>query len=89
MISVAGLISFFIMIFDSLRQSRAAIRNTFGLNRYNNRVSFYFYETPRLKFVQQKGMFIARRRSVYSKTSRTLNLESLETTLFSHSLAKF
>jgi hypothetical protein len=55
MLSVAGLMAFFIMIFDSLRQAKAATRNTFGVGRYNNRVNFYAYEISRLIYVQQKS----------------------------------
>ncbi len=40
MLSVAGLISFFIMIFDSLRQSKAATRNNFGIMRYKYTFKF-------------------------------------------------
>ena len=55
MISVAGLIAFFIMIFDSLRQSRAVIRNNFGIGRYNTRINFYLYEISKIVYLQQKG----------------------------------
>jgi hypothetical protein len=55
MLSVAGLMAFFIMIFDSLRQGRAVIRNTFGISRYNTRLNFYLYEIANLVYVQQKG----------------------------------
>lgn len=54
LLSVAGIISFFIMIFDSLRQARAALRTTLGINRYNTRLSFYLFEISRLKVVKQK-----------------------------------
>jgi hypothetical protein len=55
MLSVAGLMAFFIMIFDSLRQSKAVIRNSFGVGRYNTRLNFYIYEIARLIYVQQKS----------------------------------
>jgi hypothetical protein len=55
MLSVAGLMAFFIMIFDSLRQGRAVTRNTFGISRYNTRLNFYLYEIANLVYVQQKG----------------------------------
>jgi hypothetical protein len=55
MLSVAGLIAFFIMIFDSLRQSKAVIRNTFGVGRYNTRLNFYIYEIAKLGNVQEKA----------------------------------
>ena len=43
------------MIFDSLRQARAATRNTFGISRYNTRLSFYVYENARIIHVQRKS----------------------------------
>jgi hypothetical protein len=46
---------FFIMIFDSLRQGRAATRNSFGISRFNTRFNFYLYEIARNRFVQRKG----------------------------------
>jgi hypothetical protein len=55
MLSVAGIIAFFIMIFDSLRQAKAVTRNTFGVGRYNTRLNFYIYEIARLIYVQQKS----------------------------------
>jgi heme/copper-type cytochrome/quinol oxidase subunit 1 len=89
LLSVAGLIAFFIMIFDSMRQGRPAIRNSFGVSRFNTRLSFYIYESARLLFIQHKGWYIAR----YSKNlhmSKNLirfeNNELLETTLYSYSL---
>jgi heme/copper-type cytochrome/quinol oxidase subunit 1 len=54
LLSVAGIIAFFFMIFDSVRQSRAALRNTLGINRYNTRLNFYIYEAARLKLIKQK-----------------------------------
>jgi hypothetical protein len=54
MLSVAGLISFFLMLFDSLRQAKAATRNNFGVMRYNTRLNFYVYEIARILFTQQK-----------------------------------
>ena len=47
LLSVAGMIAFFIMIFDSLRQGRAATRNSFGIPRFNTRLNFYIYEGAR------------------------------------------
>jgi hypothetical protein len=55
MLSVAGLIAFFIMIFDSLRQSKAVIRNTFGIGRYNTRLNFYLFEIAKLQHFQEKA----------------------------------
>lgn len=87
MLSVAGLIAFFIMIFDSLRQSRAVIRNTFGVSRYNTRLSFYLYESARLDFLQKKAWSFFR---IFNKSfaklnvSNYVNFEELETTVYSY-----
>ena len=79
------------MIFDSMRQGRPAIRNSFGVSRFNTRFSFYIYESARLLHIQHKGWYIAR----YSRTSdlsRKLvkygNYETLETTLYSYVLVQ-
>jgi heme/copper-type cytochrome/quinol oxidase subunit 1 len=89
MLSIAGLMAFFIMIFDSLRQGRAATRNSFGISRFNTRFNFYLYEVARSRFVQRKGWYIAR----YSRPNMLLlgklnynNNELLETTLYSYIL---
>ena len=58
MLNVAGLMAFFIMIFDSLRQSKAVIRNSFGVSRFNTRLNFYIYEISRIIFLSQKTYFI-------------------------------
>ena len=55
MLSVAGMMAFFIMIFDSIRQGRAATRNSFGVARFNTRLNFYIYEGARSWFLQRKG----------------------------------
>lgn len=49
------MLSFFMMIYDSIRQSKPAIRNSFGVGRFNTRLNFYFFEIYRLKFTQQKN----------------------------------
>lgn len=54
LLSVAGIISFFVAIFDSLRQAKAALRTTLGINRYNTCLNFYLFELSRLKLVKQK-----------------------------------
>ena len=87
MLSVAGLMAFFIMIFDSLRQSKAVIRNSFGVGRYNTRLNFYIYEIARLIYVQQKSWSLFKFNSSSSLKLNGLNysnLEHLETTLFSY-----
>lgn len=91
MMSVAGLMAFFIMIFDSLRQGRAVIRNTFGVTRYNTRLNFYLYEVARLTYVQQKGLTLFRfikPSSIKLSGSNYFNFEPYETTLMSYTFAK-
>jgi hypothetical protein len=43
------------MIFDSMRQGRAASRNNFGVARFNIRLAFYVYESAKSLFLQNKG----------------------------------
>jgi len=91
MLSVAGLMAFFIMIFDSLRQGRAVIRNTFGISRYNTRLNFYLYEIANLVYVQQKGWtffkFI-KSSSIKLNNYNYSNYEPYETTLITYTFAK-
>jgi len=77
------------MIFDSLRQGRAATRNSFGISRFNTRFNFYLYEIARNRFVQRKGWYVSRYNSPYSLTLNELNFgnnEVFETTLYSYVL---
>lgn len=91
MLSVAGLMAFFIMIFDSLRQGRAVTRNTFGISRYNTRLNFYLYETSKLIYLQQKGwvfLRLVKPNSVKLNNSIYFNFEPLETTLLNYTFYK-
>ena len=91
LLSVAGLMAFFIMIFDSLRQGRAATRNSFGISRFNTRFNFYLYEIARTRFVQRKGWYISRYNRPESLSLNELNYtnnEVLETTLYSYVLVQ-
>ena len=54
LLSVAGILAFFIMIYDSIRQAKPSIRNNFGAGRLNTRLGFYFFEINRLSFIQRK-----------------------------------
>ena len=87
MLNVAGLMAFFIMIFDSLRQTRCATRNTFGVNRYNTRLNFYLYEIAKVNYVDQKAFFLFRG-NFPTKTDKraplNTNFELYETTLLSY-----
>jgi heme/copper-type cytochrome/quinol oxidase subunit 1 len=89
MLSIAGMMAFFIMIFDSMRQARAATRNSFGVARFNTRLNFYIYEGARTWFIQRKGWVITRFNFVNSTQLNKLNFanhEYLETTLYSYAI---
>lgn len=91
MLSVAGMMAFFIMIFDSLRQAKAVTRNTFGITRFNTRLNFYLYETNRTHFLKKKGWYLSRFDRPNSLKLNKLNFnnnEYLETTLYSYSFLK-
>lgn len=91
MLSVAGMMAFFIMIFDSIRQGRAATRNSFGVARFNTRLNFYIYEGARTWFLQRKGWYVARfnrHNSVKINGLNYTNNEYLETTLYSYVLVR-
>jgi hypothetical protein len=90
MLSVAGLIAFFIMIFDILRQGKAVIRNTFGITRYNTRLNFYLYEISRLTYTRQKGLTLFRfvkPSSIKLNDLNYLNFEPFETTVINYSFS--
>ena len=85
LLSVAALVSFFFMIYDSIRQAKPTIRNNFGVGRFNTRLNFYFYEIGRLNFLQKKNMYSLRVSRDFDKNQMSkLDLESLDTTLFSY-----
>lgn len=91
MLNVAGLMAFFIMIFDSLRQAKAATRNTFGISRYNTRLNFYIYEISRLIYLQQKSFYALKTLRPHNLKLNNLNYinwEPYETVLFSYVLLK-
>ena len=86
-ISVAGMLTFFFMIFDSIRQAKPAIRNNFGAGRLNTRLNFYFFEINRLSFIQRKSFYSKRFYNYASSQSQKdflLYLGTLDTTLFSY-----
>ena len=87
LLSVVAILSFFVMIYDSIRQAKPAIRNTFGAGRFNTRLNFYFFEVNRLAYIQGKNLHhhrVSRSSSNYQKSINTLEIERLETTLFSY-----
>lgn len=87
LLSVAAMLFFFIMIYDSIRQAKPAIRNTFGAGRFNTRLSFYFYEINRLSYIQRKSLYNLRLNKQDTKNLKKidfLSIESADTTLFSY-----
>ncbi len=86
-LSVIALLSFFTMMYDSIRQGKPSIRNNFGAGRLNTRLNFYFFEINRLSFIQKKSFFNNR----FNKTNKSkitnssiLYLNTLDSTLFSY-----
>ncbi|WP_210131826.1 hypothetical protein, partial [Staphylococcus sp. GDK8D30P] len=70
------------MIFDSLRQGRAATRNTFGISRFNTRLNFYLFEISKLVHGKHKNFYLFRFIQFYSlklKKINYINFEKLET----------
>ena len=73
------------MIYDSIRQAKPAIRNTFGVGRFNTRLNFYFFEINRLNYLQKKNTYSLRVSRDFDKYQlNKLDIESLDTTLFSY-----
>jgi heme/copper-type cytochrome/quinol oxidase subunit 1 len=90
LITVAGVLAFFIMIYDSVRQAKPTIRNNFGVTRFNTRLNFYFFEISRLSFIQQKNFYNFRFKKSYSSSGRrnSLYITDLDSTLFSYHFVK-
>ena len=90
LITVAAVLSFFVMIYDSVRQAKPTIRNTFGVTRFNTRLNFYFFEISRLSFIQQKNFYNYRVKNSYVSNLRKspLQISDLDTTLFSYQFIK-
>jgi heme/copper-type cytochrome/quinol oxidase subunit 1 len=91
LLSVAAILSFFIMMYDSIRQAKPAVRNNFGVGRFNTRLNFYLFEINRLSFIQRKS-FHNHRFTRNTNSSRTnlnlLTVVELESTLFSYQFTK-
>lgn len=88
-ISVAGMLTFFFMIFDSIRQAKAATRNCFGVSRFNTRLNFYIFEGAKTWYIQRQGWYVSRysRRNFLKKNELYFNNhEYLETTLYSYTI---
>ena len=91
LLSVTAIIAFYFMIYDSVRQAKPAIRNNFGVGRFNTRLNFYLFEAHRLSFIQRKSFHFHRFINVTSKDLNQLNLlriNDLDTTLFSYVFVK-
>jgi len=78
------------MIYDSVRQAKPTIRNTFGVTRFNTRLNFYFFEISRLSFIQRKNFHNFRVKTPYTTNLRksSLLIADLDTTLFSYQFIK-
>ena len=76
------------MIYDSIRQAKPTVRNTFGAGRLNTRLSFFFFEINRLSFIQKKNFHHMRLNTMnsnfLSSNHDIVKLESLDSTLFSY-----
>lgn len=91
LLSVFAMLSFFIMIYDSIRQSKPTIRSNFGVGRFNTRLNFYLFEVNRLEFIQKKHFYMHRNVFVPYKSKLDFNyltLSNLDTTLFSYRFLK-
>ena len=87
LLSVTAILSFFIMIYDSIRQAKPAIRNNFGVGRFNTRLNFYLFEINRLSFTQRKSLHLHRfnkTQTNYLQKFDPIEIYKLETTLFSY-----
>jgi len=78
------------MIYDSVRQAKPTIRNTFGVTRFNTRLNFYFFEISRLSFIQRKNFHNFRLKTSYTGNTKStpLTVSDLDTTLFSYQFIK-
>jgi len=91
LLSVAALLSFFMMMYDSIRQAKPSIRNNFGVGRFNTRLNFYLFEINRLSFIQRKSFHNHRFVSSQSNNKVNINLltlTTLDSTLFSYQFTR-
>lgn len=82
-LTVLSLIFFLFMLFDSFYESRAAVSRTRGISRLNNRLSFYLYESRKLRYFQARSLVLQRSTTVLGSHSSLylacLNLETVNT----------
>ena len=91
LLTVASLLSFFMMIYDSVRQAKPTLRNSFGVTRFNTRLNFYFFEINRLSYLQRKSFYNFRYNKLQTSKTNYINytdLLSFDTTLFSYKIIK-
>lgn len=85
MLSIAGILCFIFMLFDSLRKKKPYIIKTFGIGRYNTRLNFYLYEIHRNKYWLHKSLHLVRNPLYKTKSygyNKIINYELYESTLF-------
>jgi heme/copper-type cytochrome/quinol oxidase subunit 1 len=91
-ITVSGVLTFVIMLFDSLRRQRSYTIKTFGVGRYNTRLNFYLYQIARNRYWVSKHLTLLPVRATWHVKSvsnnEVMNLEYMETTLFYFSFSK-
>lgn len=61
-LSIAGILCFIFMLFDSLIKKQAYIIKTFGIGRYNTRLNFYLYECSKNKYWQSKVSLLLKKK---------------------------
>lgn len=91
MLSIAGILCFVVMLFDSLRKKKAFIIKTFGIGRYNTRLNFYLYEIHRNKYWLMKSQTLQNNtifKTNYKTYSKLINFELYESTLFYYTWKK-
>lgn len=73
LLSIAGILCFIFMLFDSLIKKKAYIIKTFGVGRYNTRLNFYLYEIARNDYWQGKYLLLLKHKFYINnyKTSNT------------------
>lgn len=87
MLSVAGILCFIIVLFESIRKRRSYVIYTFGIGRYNTRLNFYLYEVSRNKYWLSKSSTLLNHNST-SKNKLNLNLREFENNLFFYYIKK-
>jgi heme/copper-type cytochrome/quinol oxidase subunit 1 len=95
-LTVAGILCFFVMLFDSLRKKQAYVIKTFGIGRYNTRLNFYIYEINRNKYWTHKYSFLLNNNNKFilknTANSHSLfkiqNYETFDLTYFSYIFIK-